>query len=159
MGTLQDVLTGARNSAITWLSWLISIRSRSFSIRYFMNPYLEGYQKCSKSNLKNQFLLSKFESFNFDPLYFWHPLRYRVIKYLIEVLTYCKFDWSEQIYNSNLNICQDFSKSANLLDKQTSVYPQTVGTVPTNPDSKIVPPITPKLMMSLSDLLLLMLLC
>ena len=48
-----------------------------------MTQYLKGYQKYDKSKLKVQLLLSKSRLFNFDLSYFWYPLRYRVIEYLI----------------------------------------------------------------------------
>ena len=48
-----------------------------------MTLYLKQYQKYIKSKLKNQLLLSKLRLFNFELSYFWYPLRYRVMQYLI----------------------------------------------------------------------------
>ena len=48
-----------------------------------MTLYLKWYQRYDRSNLKSQNLLNKSWFLNFDLLYFWYPLRYRVIQYLI----------------------------------------------------------------------------
>ena len=48
-----------------------------------MTLYLKGYQKYDMSKLKNLNLLNKSWTFKFDMSYFWCPLRYRVIQYLI----------------------------------------------------------------------------
>ena len=48
-----------------------------------MTLYLKGHEKYNRSKLKVLDLLNKNRTFNFDQLYFWCPLRYRVIQYLI----------------------------------------------------------------------------
>ena len=48
-----------------------------------MTLYLKGHQKYNRSKLKVLDLLNRNRTFNFDQLYFWCPLRYRVIQYLV----------------------------------------------------------------------------
>ena len=75
-------------SALTTLSsWIIFTISRSFPMRYCMALYLKRYQKHDWSKLKLINLLNKSRTFNFDLLYFWYPLRYMIIQYLIGKLS------------------------------------------------------------------------
>ena len=48
-----------------------------------MTLYLKWYQKYDKSKLKSLNLFNEIWTFNFDLSYFWFPLSYRVIQYLI----------------------------------------------------------------------------
>ena len=65
----------------------------SVPIRNCMNLYLEGYKKHGRSKLKRLDFLNKGKIFNFDLPYFWYPIRYRVIQYLIGKLTDMQQIW------------------------------------------------------------------
>ena len=73
----------SKNVATTQPSYFQFVIKESFKMRYCMTLYLKGHQKYSWSKLKVLFLLSKSRTFNFDLLYFWCSLRYKVIQYLI----------------------------------------------------------------------------
>ena len=76
-----------KSSTSTKPSWPIFTISGSFQMRQCMTLCLKGYQKLDRAKLKIQLLLSKFRLFKFNLLYFWYPLRYSVIQYLIRKLS------------------------------------------------------------------------
>ena len=83
-----------------------------------MTLHLKRYWKYNKSKLKVQFVLSKFRCFILNLLYFWYPLRCRVIQPFTKA---CKHEPRVLSCGSTLNICQGALKSANLLYKQVVV--------------------------------------
>ena len=57
------------------------------SNKVLYDPVLKGASKVWQFQGESSTSLSEFRSFNFDLLYFWYPLRYRVIQYPIGKLS------------------------------------------------------------------------
>ena len=77
----------SKSADMTWPSWLTFTTNVSFEMRYCLTLYLKGHQSYSRSKFKLTNLLNENRSFNFDLPYFWYPLRYRIMQYLISKLT------------------------------------------------------------------------
>ena len=76
-----------------------------------MTLYLKGYQKYDRSKSKSLNLLNKSWTFDFEFMYFWYPLRYKVIQYLIGKLS----DMVKIGMGSTSSNCEDILKSDSLL--------------------------------------------
>ena len=109
---------------------------QTFSMRYCMTPCtLKEYQKYNMSKLKLINLFYRNWTFNFDLLYIWYPLRYRVIQFIIGKLSHMLNMLSHMVnmrglsYGSTFEICQDIMKSVNLVHNCRFIHSQVVGTV------------------------------
>ena len=112
------------------LAWLKFTTSESFQMRYCMTLYLKGYQKYNRSKLKSLDLLYKSWSFNFDLTYFWYPLRYKVIPYLVEKLSdMVKKAQEGLLVSAFLSSDMDVLNNANLQHKWGLIDSQMVNTV------------------------------